>query len=410
VTTTADNDLRAGETLAAELITRAEELRDRLLAEQAETEQRTHYSPGLHRAFEEAGFYRMYVPRRYGGLEVDVPTFLKVMISIGRGSLDASWCLCLASNHAMQVASWFGREAQDAVFSGGDFRAASVASPTVTATRVADGWRLDGKVAYCSGIPYSNHFMGQAMIACDNGAPPRMALFVAPEDRFTRLDDWGDLLGLKGTGSNTIRFDGAVVPPHFVLEDANMVDFPVEGGTAGLKLHGNPMYGGRALFVFTSSLAAPIIGGAYGALDEYAQWMRTRMTPLPPMVSRLQNADYQRWYGGALAKIATAEAALLHAAQEHMEMCRRNATGEQPYTAAEDFRLAAIAREACIQAWEAVEQHLLRTIGSSALRGGERFERSLRAFAQIAGHRNLLLREDMFRIIAAQDLGVEVAG
>jgi alkylation response protein AidB-like acyl-CoA dehydrogenase len=395
------------EVTAAALVARARALRSELIRQQAETEERTHYSEQLHRALQDAGVYRMYIPRRYGGLEVDVPTFMRVGVELARGDMSAAWGACLAANHALQVASWFGQRLQDEVFAGGDFRCASVAAPTVRAFPKDGGYRLEGAVAYCSGIPYSTYFMGQAMLPHPGEhSMPRVCLFVAPRSAFTVLDDWGDSLGLKGTGSDTIRFDGAHVPGHAVLEDVNMLDVAVEHGTPGVALHGNPMYGGRALVIFTLSLACTVIGGAYNALDEYADWCRDKPTPLPPFGPRAENPDFQRWYGAALVKVQTAEAAMLRCAQEHMELCADNVSGERAYTWAQDARLAAIARETMVQAWEAVEQNLLRTIGSSAVKNGQRFERLFRDLATMAAHRNSMLREEFFRQLGAIELGV----
>jgi 3-hydroxy-9,10-secoandrosta-1,3,5(10)-triene-9,17-dione monooxygenase len=266
---------------------------------------------------------------------------------------------------------------------------------------------LEGAVAYCSGIPYSTYYMGQAMLA-DPGpdGAPRVALFLAPRSAFTQLDDWGDALGLKGTGSHSIRFDGAEVPAQYVLEDVNMVDVAVEGGTPGLALHGNPMYGGRALVIFTLSLACTLVGGAYNALDEYGRLVHEKPALLPPFEPRVQSPDFQRWYGAAFVKIQTAEAAMIRCAELHMEACRLSASGEQPYTWAQDARLAAIAREVMVQCWEAVEEHLLRTIGASAVKRGQRFERLFRDLATAAAHRNTSLREDFFRQLGAIELGV----
>jgi 3-hydroxy-9,10-secoandrosta-1,3,5(10)-triene-9,17-dione monooxygenase len=391
-----------------ELVERARALRPRLIAEQAETEARSTYSEGLHEAFLEAGFYHMYVPKRYGGLEVDVPTFMRVGVELGRGDMSAAWGMCLAANHALQVASWFPRELQDEVFGNGDFRAASVAAPTVKATPVDGGWQLEGAVAYCSGIPWSTYYMGQALIPGTNpDGSPRIGLFVAPRSAFTILDDWGNTLGLNGTGSNSIRFDGAVVPAYAMIEDCNMVDVRVEDGTPGLELHGNPMYGGRALVIFTLSLACTAIGGAYQALDIYADWAHNKPTPAPPFIPRIDDVDFQRWYGTAFVKIQTAEAAMLRCAEEHMEMCRANASGERPYTWFEDARLAAIARETMVNVWEAVEQNLHRTIGSSAGKNGEQFQRIFRDLAMLAGHRNTTFRDSFFRQLGAMSFGVE---
>jgi len=45
-------------------------------------------------------------------------------------------------------------------------------------------------------------------------------------------------------------------------------------------------------------------------------------------------------------------------ADQHMERCRQHASGERPYTWEDDLYLSTIAREAILQAWEAVERDL----------------------------------------------------
>jgi 3-hydroxy-9,10-secoandrosta-1,3,5(10)-triene-9,17-dione monooxygenase len=166
------------------------------------------------------------------------------------------------------------------------------------------------------------------------------------------------------------------------------------------------MYGGRALVIFTLSLACTLVGGGYNALDEYRNWALDKPTPLPPFGPRFENADFQRWYGAAFVKLQTAEAAMMRCAELHMEACRRNAAQTEPYTWAVDARLAAIAREAMVQCWEAIEQHLFRTIGASAIRRGQRFERLFRDLATSAAHRNTQLRDDFWRQLGAIELGV----
>lgn len=63
----------------SELVSRAKALRPRLLERQEATERDTRYSLQTHADFLEAGFYRMLIPRMFGGLEVGVETFAKVM-------------------------------------------------------------------------------------------------------------------------------------------------------------------------------------------------------------------------------------------------------------------------------------------------------------------------------------------
>src|SRR5665213_2905381 len=107
----------------SELIARAAALRPALIEQQAQTEERTYHSEELHQAFDDAGIYRLYVPRRYGGYEFDVPTYMRVVVEIARGCVSTGWCLGLTMNHALMVGSWWPQQAQDQIFAGGDFRA-----------------------------------------------------------------------------------------------------------------------------------------------------------------------------------------------------------------------------------------------------------------------------------------------
>jgi 3-hydroxy-9,10-secoandrosta-1,3,5(10)-triene-9,17-dione monooxygenase len=184
-----------------------------------------------------------------------------------------------------------------------------------------------------------------------------------------------------------------------------MLDVEVGGGTPGSRLHGNPMYSGRAVSIFTISLAAVTIGAAYNALDEYERLMRERKTPLPPFIPRIKDPEYQRWYGRALTHTATAEAAVINAAQQHMEFCRRNVEDGISYTFGDDMLLAGIAREAMLMCWRVIDDDLWQTVGANVARDGERMNRVFRDMAVAAAHRNLQLRDMFYGDIGRAALG-----
>ena len=387
---------------ADDLLRTVVDLRPTLLAEQAATERRTRYAPELHERFRAAGLYRVLQPRRFGGLELDLPTFVRLQREMARGCPSTAWSWALATSHAMQLGSYLPESAQQRIFAGGDVRCASSASGEVRAVRADGGWRLDGTVRYCSGIGYSTHFMGQAFA---DGDPERPLVFVAPRSAWTVLDDWGDVLGLRGSGSNGIVLADAMIPADQVVEGAGLVSVDVAGGTPGLELHGNPLYAGRALAPFTVSLAALAVGAGLGALDEFGRLMRSRGTSVPPVLPRIDDPDFQRWYGTALSRLAVADAVVLRCAEEHAELSARGAAGGKPYGEHDELRLTVVAREAIVAAWEAVGG-LVPVVGSSALRAGERFERAWRDLSTIAGHRNTGFREPMYRRLAQVELGL----
>jgi 3-hydroxy-9,10-secoandrosta-1,3,5(10)-triene-9,17-dione monooxygenase len=387
------------------MIERAREMREQLVADQAETEVRTYFSPEMHERFDAAGFYRLYVPRRYGGYEFDVPTYVRVVSEIARGCVSTGWCLGLSMNHALQVASWWPASAQDAIFGDGTFRAGSVAAPVGKATPTEDGWKIDGQVAFASGSPYATHYVGQVFADGEEAdGPPKLLAFVAPRSEWEMLHDWGDILGLKGSGSHSLRFDGTRIPADWAIE-ADMVDVDVSHGTPGLDLHGNPMYAGRAMGVFTMSLASVMVGGVFNALDEYEQLMRTKKTPTPPFVLRVVDAQHQEWFGKAYTRARTAQAALFDCAEQHMALCRRAVEEGVPFTYGDDMALGGIAREVMLQCWDIMQSDVWQTVGASVARDGQRMARVFRDLSVGVAHRNPQQRGYFFGEIAREVLG-----
>ncbi|MFM9372909.1 acyl-CoA dehydrogenase family protein [Streptomyces sp. Da 82-17] len=367
----------------ADVIARAEAIAPTLVERQAETEQRTYYAQDTHEEFARAGFYRLLVPRRFGGHEFGIDTFLRVAKTLARGCPSTGWMFCLGASHSLTVATLFDESVQAELFADPDFICPATIVPGGSAERTADGdWILDGTWSYSSGVPYASHFLGHAIVADEGAEEPRPLLFVAPRSEWTRLDDWGRQLGLRGSGSHSVRFERGRVPGPFTL-DTHLSNVTPEDDLPGARLHEHPQYGGAPLsfgFLEGASLA---VGMAQNALDAYEDLMRTRTTFLPPIVGRHTSPDYQAWYGEAAGRIAAAEAATDGAVQQWLAA---GAQGPEGFTREVDLRITAICREVVELCWHALEDILFPTAGSSSVRHGERIERVWRDMSMLRSH------------------------
>lgn len=382
------------------LIERARALRPYLLERQDETDERGTYSPETDQKFKEAGFYRLFLPRRFGGYECDVPTYTRVISAIARGCPGTAWCLALASGHALQLSAWFGEQAQvDALSPNGDFAAPTRGVPRGTAERTATGWRIEGTWDYCSGSPYSTHAMVWARTVGEPG-PPQVKLALVPRDQFELLDDWrGRAFGMRGSGSNSIRVDGAEVPEHFVIDDP--FPFSPDPNTPGYLLHGNPMYSVPAMMIFPLEITAVLVGTARAALDEYERIITTKAAPAPhgapvPAERRTLAATHgnQRWYGLATGRVGAAEALLAQLSEELMETCRRAAEDGKGFDLVDAARFGLVRQQAVNLGWEAVDL-MYRTSGTSeGGRIGSRMNRYYRDYTM--GRTNIVVDEENF--------------
>jgi 3-hydroxy-9,10-secoandrosta-1,3,5(10)-triene-9,17-dione monooxygenase len=258
-----------------------------------------------------------------------------------------------------------------------------------TLTPVDGGYLVDGTWDYCSGIPYATHCIVGALIKRAD-APPEIGHAVVPRAACTVLDDWGGdkVLGMRASGSNSVRITNAFVPAHHVgtlapglaATPESMVD-----GTPGTRLHGNPMYLGRLAGPFHATLVLPIVGAARAALDEYETVITTRKTQSMPQMPRFQHFDFQRSFGHALTLTDAAEALMLKGCEMYADYCARWATDGTPITTEENMRLWGMIQHAGSMACDAVEL-LFHSAGSAAARKGHRLQRYFNDVAMYRGH------------------------
>jgi 3-hydroxy-9,10-secoandrosta-1,3,5(10)-triene-9,17-dione monooxygenase len=355
-----------------DLIAAAEDLRPRLLDEQAATEERTRYSEELHETFRDLGFYRILQPRRFGGLELDVTTFYRVMRNISRGCPSTGWMLTLGSGHALQIASAWSPEAQEEIFGDGHFVcSASFVAKDALATPVDGGYRLSGSWSFCSGVPYATHHIG---IAPTPDGPP--VILAIPRADFTVQDDWGDLIGLKGSGSHSVVVEDALIPEHHTVSFAEFVGFDLST-TPGYELHGNPMYGGAFVPFAMGELNSVQVGNAQAAVDEFERIITARRTWTPSVgegPSRAENTDYQRCLGLGLAYTDAAESILDHCGELYLEHARDAMEHGIPISEERGFRVYGQLMTAHKLCWETGDT-VFRASSTSGARDGTRMQR-----------------------------------
>jgi 3-hydroxy-9,10-secoandrosta-1,3,5(10)-triene-9,17-dione monooxygenase len=362
------------------VIARARALIPAIRDQQDEAERLGHHAAELDRQFTEAGFYRILQPRQFGGYEFGLPTFWRVMLAVSEGDPGTGWALTLGAHHVLTIGAWFSEEGQRDIFgSFGEFKAPHRALPSGTAEPADGGYVVSGTWDYCSGSAHATHFMGNAMVA---GTTDRITA-VLPIDQVTVLDDWGDgaTLGMNSSGSNSVRVEEVFVPARRTAP----ADW-THGETMapGAALHGPP-YCGRIYGLYHAGLVIPVIGAARAALDEYEQIITTKMTYFPPQAPRYTHPDYQRTYGHALALTDAAEAIVLRAGDQYMELAERWARTGKPFTREDDVRLFTMIQQSGQLAAQTV-QIIFAASSSSAAKRGTRLQRYYRDVAMYHGH------------------------
>jgi len=367
-----------------QVIQRAIDLRPLLLEEQAAAEERGTYSPEMHERFRKAGFYRILQPTMYGGYEFDLGVFSRVIVEVARGCPGTGWCLCLASGHALNAAALFSKEGQDILFGNdGEFAAPARGVPSGVATETEDGWIVDGVWDYCSGSPYSTHaIVGVRIAGGAEDSPPELGIAAIPRADWELIDNWRDFIGMRASGSNSIRINNAHIPKSLLVRQ-NFFALNIDGGTEGYKLHGNPMYSGRMFGFFQTEITSILVGTGFAALDEFERLIRAKdaapKAPGGPPGGGV--ADLHRPYSLALGLLEAASNALAGGARSYLECCKRGIEDPSLYTDVDDMRIQAGLQQAARLAGEAVDI-LYGAAGTSiSAKNGTRMQRYYRDIA-----------------------------
>lgn len=371
-----------------ELVQSARDLRQKLRDGQIEAENAGRHPVEVHNAFVDAGFYKILVPKRFGGFGYGLEVFFEVGVEISRGDPGVGWNYILGAGHTFHLCSFFPEHVQEQVLGGGQlFISPMRQAPPRPVRRVEGGYILDATWDYCSGSSYATHaILG---IALPDGDGTKPALTIVPRSAFEVLPDWGgdQTLGMRASGSNSIR-----LREIFVSED-QVVAFPYREldleagspGTVGYRVHGDPLFLGRTLAYYNAELVATQIGCALAAADEYEDLMRGRNMSFPPRIPRVESPDYQRWFGQIRAKALTADSILRETLAQHRRLGERWRDEARAARSIDDVELRARILEAAQLALSAVDM-AFATAGTSAVGKGSRMQKYYRDAAMYRTH------------------------
>ncbi|MGH6980548.1 MAG: hypothetical protein ACREFC_05020, partial [Stellaceae bacterium] len=256
------------------------------------------------------------------------------------------------------------------------------------------GWRISGRWPYASGSPYSSHLLGGAQV---DGHPEQRMMIVIPRDQYEVLEDWGAILGLKGSGSNSIVVKDGWVPSDFALP---MEQFRPSGAdTPGWKFHNDSLYAGQFLGYAGGSLACSQVGAAKAAMAEYERIVRSSRAHYGPDVMKFEHPDFQRVFCLGMSMTLSAEALLLDTGRMYMAYSRGEVTGE-PFTMLKAYQMMGIHHQIIRLAWEAGLEFFRAASSSNALDGQpmQRFFRDLATFKNNATHQADFFAPEIARV------------
>jgi alkylation response protein AidB-like acyl-CoA dehydrogenase len=284
-----------------DFIRKASELRPLLQQRARETDALRHLPPDVVTAVREAGLCRLMVPKRFGGHETSVRTYLEVIAELGRGCGSTSWVASL-----INVCAWLGAlfpdQAQRDIWGADpDAWVAGSLNPIGETTKVDGGWRVTGRWPWASGCMHAQWAACGLNMKDAQGQIVNVGLSLMPMSEL-RIEDTWHMVGMRGTGSNTIVAKDVFVPEHRFLPYP-----PAFEGTYRTEHTDEAVYRAAFVPITVLILAGPQVGVARAALEYAISKAGVRGVTHTNFAKQSESTGFQITLAEAAMKIETAE-------------------------------------------------------------------------------------------------------
>jgi len=290
---------------AQSLLTAIDDLAPDITKRAAEIEASRRIPADIIEALRSTGIYRIFVPRSYGGLELDLPAGLEILVELAKIDGSVGWT-AMTSSCGSLFAPYLPQQTFETIYRNGpDVIFAGATQPAGTAEETGAGaWQVSGRWPFASGCQHADWIAGfcvtiaQANNPLSEGAPPAPLVAAATSAiasavtfpaspsarqphiqavflpvREWQVEDTWYAAGLKGTGSHHVVLNNKTVSA------ANFADL-----AGGVPFVPGPLY--VALPQFLALLhAASALGMAEGIvgnlIDLAATGRRQVQAPMP---------------------------------------------------------------------------------------------------------------------------------
>ena len=243
---------------------------------------------------QEAGFFRILQPARWGGYQMHPGIYYDVLMALAEGCFSTAWVYGVVGVHPWLIALYDDRAAQDV---WGQDRRTLISSSLMPGGQLVPaegGFTLSGRWLYSSGCEHCEWAFLGGVVPGANPEDFDWRFVLVPRSDYQIVDTW-HVSGLKATGSQDIVVKDAFVPAYRVQKVLDL--YHCKG--PGQEVNPSAIYRVPAAQILYLGVACGAIGALQGMVDHYRAYAAKRATP------RGRTAD------DPMAQLACAEAAAI---------------------------------------------------------------------------------------------------
>ena len=268
-------------------------------------------------ALVERGFFRMLLPRSFGGAELLPAPYVRVIEEIAKADASTAWCLNQGDGCSM-TAAYLDLDAAREIFGGPRGILAWGPGPG-KAYRVKGGYKVTATWSFASGSHNATWLGCHVPIYDENGAQlfhpdgtPVIRTPIFPRSCAEMTDIW-QVVGLRGTGSDKYSVTDLFVPEsHVAARDGDST-----------RREQGLLYCFSSLQLYAAGFAGVAMGIARGTLDAFVELARDKI-PFRGGRTLRDNNVVQSEVAQSEARLRSARAFLYHSLEEITEEVARS--------------------------------------------------------------------------------------
>lgn len=254
-----------------QLLARAREIKPIIEQWSAHGNEQRDLAQEIVRAIVDAGLFRLYQPKCWGGLEADPRTLFAIQNVFAESCASTAWVYGVLSVQSFMLGT-FDQRAQEDVWGEDATTLASSSFMSEGSVQPCEGgFRISGRGSFSSGSSHARWLMfGGLDPKVRDGHVPLMRWFLLPRGDYTIEDTW-HTIGLRATGSNDVVIEDAFVPTYRSFQpEPGIIPTGREDVSVLFRL--------PWMYIFISSVANLSIGISRAALKAFISIERSRVS------------------------------------------------------------------------------------------------------------------------------------
>lgn len=290
------------------LVAKARALQPMLLANAGHGDEHGVLHPDVFRALGDAGFWAMAAPRRWGGTGTSARAMALVGFELAKGDPSVGWVYTVL--HGTTWVASLGPDAlQEAIFGASAEHPVicGIANPPGTLDEVEGGYIVNGRWPYASGSAHASWAQLGVAIRKPDGTLEHGGFAYLRREQYT-IDTTWHMMGMKGTGSNTIVAQDVFIPRDQFFHVAKI---GIGGHETGKRHVGEPSDYWPFMPFLRATAHAVVAGAATAILERVRDAAHKRPIVYTSYGRQADCVTVQAELGKAAARIAAAEALTL---------------------------------------------------------------------------------------------------